>query len=86
MDNLDRIINDIIAQWNPLDVPCAIQNQEYEQYVPLIKNNIDNKLSLELCLEKLACINMGLESSISLKMDIVKICDKLYELGQKHKM
>ncbi len=86
MDNIDRIINDIIAQWNPLDVPCAIQNQEYEQYVPLIKNNIDNKSSLELCIEEITCTNMGLESSISLKTDIEKICDKIYELGQKQKM
>jgi len=86
MDNIDRIINDIIAQWNPLDVPCAIQNQEYKQYVPLIKNNIDNKSSLELCIEEIACTNMGLESSISLKTDIEKICDKIYELGQKQKI
>ena len=37
MEEIDEAINNVIAQWNPLDVPCSIKNQEYVDYIPLIK-------------------------------------------------
>lgn len=52
MDIINQI-NQILAEWDPLNVGEDISLDEYRSYIPQIKKNMDNMESLVNCLEKL---------------------------------
>ena len=51
MKNIAKGINQILAEWDPLDVGRHISYDEYSGYVPRIMRNIESKESLTSCLE-----------------------------------
>ena len=83
MKEIDEAINNVIAQWNPIDVPCSIKNQEYIDYIPLIKKNIKNKYLLRLCLKRIVYQHLGFESNSFWEKDIKSICNELYKLRRR---
>lgn len=83
MEEIDEAINNVIAQWNPLDVPYSIKNQEYVDYIPLIKKNINNRYLLRLCLKRIIFEYMEFEPNSLLEKDMESICNELYKLRER---
>lgn len=44
-------INEILAEWNPIDVPDNIAKTEYTSFIPSIKNRMNSEVELITCLE-----------------------------------
>ena len=73
-------INDLMAQWNPLDVPEAIAKTEYVGYVPLIIENMIDEMQLLSCIEDILINKMGLEynrNNSQHKNDLINLCKRL---------
>ncbi|MFM7022201.1 MAG: hypothetical protein ACKOXB_04425 [Flavobacteriales bacterium] len=51
MKNIIKGINQILAEWDPLDVGEDISSDEYQSYVPEIMKHIENEKALTYCLE-----------------------------------
>lgn len=51
MKKLIKGINQILSEWDPLDVGEDISSDEYQSYVPQIMKCIDNRETLTYCLE-----------------------------------
>lgn len=73
-------INEVLAEWNPLDVPKHIAKSEYIGYVPLIIENTGNEILLFNCIEDIIINKMELEydrDNIVQKNDLERLCKKL---------
>lgn len=51
-------VNQILADWDPLDVGEDISLDEYQGYVPIIIKHIGNKEALINCLENILINNL----------------------------
>ncbi len=58
MKNLINGINQILAEWDPLDVGDDVSLDEYQGYVPQVIKNITNKEALTNCLENILINNL----------------------------
>lgn len=54
-------INQVLAEWDPIGVGKDIAINEYQGYIPLIIESIENKHKLISCLEDILVNEMGLE-------------------------
>jgi hypothetical protein len=75
-----ELINEVLAKWNPLDVPQNIAKDEYLGYVPIIIKNMVNKKQLLDCIEDIIINKMGLEYNSNnniQKNDLKRLCTKL---------
>jgi hypothetical protein len=73
-------INEVLAEWNPLDVTEHIAMIEYIGYVPLIIENMGNEMLLFNCIEDIITNKMELEydrDNIVQKNDLETLCKKL---------
>ena len=61
----------ILADWNPLDIPNAIVNEEYASYVPVLseKTNLKNIRTLAMSNEDLYSFYCNTKLSESSDMD-----------------
>lgn len=78
-----ELINDILAEWNPLEVPEAIAKNEYIGYVPLIMENMINETQLLFCLENILINKLGLEytrNNNQQKNDLINLCKRLISI------
>ncbi|PDS24019.1 hypothetical protein [Flavobacterium branchiophilum] len=58
MKNIIKGINQILAEWDPLDLGGDISSDEYQSYVPQIMKHIKNEKSLTYCLEQIFINNL----------------------------
>ncbi len=75
-----ELINEVLAKWNPLDVPENIAKDEYLGYVPIIIKNMVNKKQLLDCIEDIIINKMGLEYNTNnniQKNALKRLCTKL---------
>jgi len=87
---LKEQINDILSEWNPLDVPAFIASEEYMNYVDSIINIGRNINALRRCFISLIIDRLGLEydpSNLeqinSIENVIEKVMNALPERGEK---
>lgn len=76
---VDKLIS-ILAEWNPIEVPNHIADDEYKSYIPLILKSIHNRIELKNCLEDILINKMeiGYDASNSKhNEDLQQVCDKL---------
>lgn len=58
MKNIIKGINQILAEWDSLDLGGDISSDEYQSYVPQIMKHIKNEKSLTYCLEQIFINNL----------------------------
>ena len=51
MKNIFEYINDILSNWDPLDVGEDLAQDEYQKYIPSIVKRLNDKRDLALYLE-----------------------------------
>lgn len=73
-----KIINKILAEWNPLGVPAEMAETEYYGYVDAIISNMHSKVELKSCLTQILTEEMGLTIAVPEGIDEIEcVCDKL---------
>ena len=76
----DELINGILAEWNPINVPEHIALSEYKRYISLILQSMESEEKLLTCLEDILTNKIELEydSSTPLhKEDLLKVVKKI---------
>lgn len=58
MKNITESINQILSEWDPLNLGEDIAIDEYKGYIPQILKNIKNKDNLIICLENILIYNL----------------------------
>lgn len=80
MIDLEKKINDIIAEWNPLCVEPPISQNEYREYIPLIVDTLGDSSGLRNAIEHILEM-MGIDTSIDcVKSDVTMVCKALSDL------
>ncbi len=70
-----------LAKWNPIGVPEEIAEDEYIDYVDIVKSNLQSKDKLRKCLVGILGEIMGLDvSSPEAFADIENACDELMKI------
>lgn len=80
---LKQRINDVLASWNPIDVPDTLAHQEYESYIETFIAIGNNAQALTTHLKKLVSETMGLDyndENPKHRMDIEDVMKKLVEI------
>lgn len=73
-----KIINKILAEWNPLGVPAEIAETEYSDYVDAVISNMHSKVELKSCLTQILTEKLGLTITVPEGMNEIEcVCDKL---------
>lgn len=83
MKNITESINQILAEWNPLDVTENVALDEYQGYIPQIIKHIGNKDALTNCLENILINNLevGYNSKDEMhKKILVNVVEKILQL------
>lgn len=83
--NLYESINDILALWNPINVPKGIASDEYREFVPQILHALQKKGDLIACLEGILQNGLGLEydsNNNEQKTDMKRVSKKLLTLWE----
>lgn len=81
--DLERNINSILAQWNPIEVPDTIAETEYTDYVRRIIAIGDNHNALVTHLERVITESMGLDydaKSPEQRTEIEEVARKLAQV------
>lgn len=80
MGELEKKINDIIAEWNPLRVDSAISQDEYREYIPIIVDSIGDYCGLRNAIERILEM-MGIDISLDcVKSDVNIVCKSISDL------
>lgn len=61
MKTREESINEILAKWNPIDVPENIAKTEYINFIPSIKRRINSEAELIYCLEDILTNKLELD-------------------------
>lgn len=61
MKSQNELINEILAEWNPIGVPVGLSKAEYENYIPLIKSSMNSEKELINCLKDILINKMELD-------------------------
>jgi len=80
MNNIVENINQILANWNPLDVPGSIAIEEYKGYIPLIIQSIESRQQLITCLEDILINRLEVDYNPTNKKhleDLQRICTEI---------
>ena len=86
MKNIIESINQILAEWNPLDVEENVTLDEYQGFIPQIIKHIGNKEDLTNCLENILIndLEVGYNSKDEMhKIALVNIVEKILQLKIK---
>lgn len=88
MDNIEVRINKILANWNPINVPIELADEEYKNYVPIIiKNGYDKDLLFDcMCntTRSIVGLNFDLTNKSHLK-DLQEVCNEIFNvISQSH--
>ena len=83
MKTIEEKINDILASWNPINVPNEIAFDEYKAYIPTITNYGHSRNLLFDCLEDIVENKIGsgfdIRNEIHVK-DLNKVCDEIWDV------
>ena len=71
-------INQILSEWDPIEVGKNIAIDEYRGYIPIILKSISNKESLMSCISEILINKMGLNYNL-LNTEHVKELDEVCE-------
>lgn len=85
MKTKEEIIIEILARWNPIDVPESIAKSEYQYLLPIIEENMNSEADLIICLENILTHKLGLEykrSNIALKEELDRIAFDILNIGK----
>ena len=88
MSNIVENINQILANWNPLDVPENIAIEEYKGYIPLILQSIKSRQELINCLEDILINQLEVDYDPTNKEhleDLLRICTEIIQEYQTTK-
>lgn len=88
MSNIVENINQILANWNPLDVPESIAIEEYKGYIPLILHSIESRQQLINCLEDILINQLEVDYDPTNKEhleDLLRICEEIIQEYQTTK-
>lgn len=81
MNNLFNAINDILAEWDPIEVGKDIAVTEYSAYIPDIIQHSKNETELIEYLKHLLVDNMGLSYNEDKYHNVtVSICQRILKL------
>ena len=61
MKTIEKSINQILADWNPLDVPPNIAETEYVVFIPSIRSKMNDEKELLMYLEALLTNELELD-------------------------
>ena len=81
MEKVNILINDILKNWNPLDVPLEIAEDEYSTYFPMILKHTQNPNSVYSCLKKILKDSMDMEFSDYEDIELRQIARRIYEIA-----
>jgi hypothetical protein len=84
MKNIGEEINDILTEWDPLDVGEDIAGDEYRGYIPIIIKNIKVKENLIHCLEDIVKndLEVGYDKhNYNHKNDLINLVNRLMNLS-----
>ncbi len=85
MNNLFNAINDLLAEWDPIEVGKDIAITEYSAYVPDIIQHSKNEVELMEYLKHILINNMGLSYKEDEYHNItVSICRRILKLILNH--
>ena len=73
------VINNILAQWNPLEVPAFIAQVEYESYVNMILEHSESIESISRVIYQILNVYMGIEPSYIDETEVLTLSRRLYE-------
>lgn len=76
------LVNEILAEWDPIGVPKNVAICEYTDYVPRILEQKDNLNDIVLELESIVTKDIGLDynpDNIDHKRHTVKFATKIFE-------
>ena len=80
MERVDKLVNDILKKWNPLEVPSEIAEDEYSLYVTFIMKYSQNINSIYLCLKKIWTDYMDMDiSNLEDDAELKQIARSIYE-------
>lgn len=85
MNNIVENINQILANWNPLDVPRSVAIEEYKGYIPLILQSIESRQQLITCLENILINQLEVDYDPTNKehlKDLQRICTEIIQKYQ----
>ena len=83
LDSSHKLINDVLATWNPLDVPEFIATGEYAGYVGRFMNLPPNKEDIVGVLKHILVFDMGLSIDPfdeAVQKDLGEVADKIYSI------
>jgi len=86
MKNIENEINDILAHWNPINVPYELAHDEYKSYVQTILKNGNNKDLLFECMCNITMSIIGSGFEITNEMhvnDLKQVCDEIFKIIDK---
>ena len=81
MKNIENEINNILAHWNPINVPDEIVFDEYKSYIPMIVSYGNNRKLLFDCLLDIVIKMIGLDFDITNEThfkDLNEVCDEIF--------
>lgn len=81
MERVNILINDILKNWNPLDVPLEIAEDEYSTYVPMILKHTQTPNSVYSCLKKILKDSMDMEFDYEDDIELRQIARRIYEIA-----
>ena len=72
-------INNILAQWNPVEVPAFIAQVEYESYVNMILEHSESIESISRSIYEILNVYMGIDPSDIDETEIQMLSKEIYE-------
>lgn len=83
MKSIEEKINDVLANWNPINVPAELAHDEYKSYVFTVLNNSYSKDLLFDCICSITTSIIGLDFDIRSEThinDLKRVCDEIYKI------
>jgi hypothetical protein len=82
MENKDLfLVNEILKEWNPIDVDEPSLSDEYVNYIPIILEHTGNFQNLVNCLENILINKIGVSYdpfNEEHKSDLISVANKIY--------
>ena len=87
MKNIAKEINQILAEWDPIDVGKDISSDEYQSYVPRMMKDMERKEILTCCLIDILnnSLEMGYDdNNAEHKTDLASIVERILNLKEQN--
>ena len=82
MGDKSEIINQILAEWDPIGVGCEMACEEYIGYVPLLLQFCHDKEKMKECLLNILIHEIGIEYDVNNEKytyDLQQTCDRIIQ-------